>query len=512
MKRFPFSSELILYYVQFNFSNRSNLNAVRTNISALQNNPNTNKTNFIIYMLSKDIHDMKSKNINGDSSNYEQEHELLNQKYRRLKYLIENSTKLYGEFWGIFATNVTNNLNTFKLYNLGQKLNLYLKEINNLWDQELKTKKVDSENEVIIQLYSRFLREILWNKKKSEEISKKLNDENQHNYDAKRLQNKKNYEINGIETDLENPNYIIYATSNEKGECSITQCTSSIANLLGYMKSEIVGKRIEIMMPEIFKAGHANMLAEKIKKIHMKQKSDRNSYPENDKKITFMVAKSKMGYLIPLNSKLALHEDTDFSNSFIIKAHMEPRDTKSVYAYYILTKHDFSVCGISSSSIYLGMSMDILNKYVINMAFLVRDKNCEVIDFIDKIHEYEEELKEAIWIYPNLIYPKNKLNTEIKIEDIPDLIMSSHKKKIFMQISVMKFGESCIIGYVFKIVDSLSKKKNSNFEQKSFIPNSNKEILFDLLNLNYIRTEIVSQKTGNRNLREKMIILKMKNR
>ena len=96
-------------------------------------------------MLSKDIRDMKSKNINGDSSNYEQEHEILNQKYRRLKYLIENSTKLYGEFWGIFATNVTNNLKTSKLYNLGQKLNLYLKEINNLWDQELKSKKVDSE-------------------------------------------------------------------------------------------------------------------------------------------------------------------------------------------------------------------------------------------------------------------------------------------------------------------------------------------------------------------------------
>ena len=503
MKRFPFSSELVLYYVQFNFSNRSNLNSVRTNISTLQNTPNTNKTNFIIYMLSKDIRDMKSKNINGDSSNYEQEHEILNQKYRRLKYLIENSTKLYGEFWGIFATNVTNNLNTSKLYNLGQKLNLYLKEINNLWDHELKTKKVDSENEVIIQLYSRFEQEILWNKKKSEEISKKLNNENQHNYDAKRLQNKKHNEINGIETDLENPNYIIYATSNEKGECSITQCTSSIANLLGYMKSEIVGKRIEIMMPEIFKAGHANMLSEKIKKLHLKQKSDRNSYRENDKKTTFIVAKSKMGYLTPLNSKVALHEDTDFSNSFIIKMNLEPRDTKSVYAYYILTKNDFSVCGISSSAIYLGMSMDILNKYVINMAFLIRDKNCEVIDFIGKIHEYEEELKEAIWIYPNLIYPKDKLNTEIKIEDIPDLIMSSHKKKIFLQINVMKFSESDIVGYVFKIVDPISKKKNSNFEQQSFIPNSNKEILFDLLNLNYIRTEIVSQKTGNRNLREK---------
>ena len=186
MKRFPFSSKLILYNIHFNFTNRINMNSVRNNISLLQNSYNTHKTNFLLFMLSKDIRNMKSKDVNGDSSDYEQEHEILNQKYRRLRYLIENSTKLYGEFWGIFATNLTNNLNTFKLYNLGQKLNLYLKEMDILWNNELKNKKVDSENQVIIQLYSRFLLEILWNKKKSEEISKKLNEEDQRNHDSKK--------------------------------------------------------------------------------------------------------------------------------------------------------------------------------------------------------------------------------------------------------------------------------------------------------------------------------------
>ena len=43
---------------------------------------------------------MKSKNLEGDNTNYEQEQEILNQKYRRLKFLIENSTKLYDYlFW-----------------------------------------------------------------------------------------------------------------------------------------------------------------------------------------------------------------------------------------------------------------------------------------------------------------------------------------------------------------------------------------------------------------------------
>ena len=235
---------------------------------------------------------------------------------------------------------MTNNLNTFKLYNLGQKLNIYLKEINNLWNNELKSKKLDSENQVIVLLYSRFLREILWNKKKSEEIGKKLNDENHHHHETKKREHKKNSEGNNIETDLENPNYIIYATSNEKGECTIGQCTNSIVNLLGYLKSEIVGKKLEILMPEIFKNGHAYMLAEKIKQMNQRHKSERNSYRDNDKKNIFIVAKSKMGYLVPLNARHSIYEDTDFSNSFIIKSYMEAKDTKSVYAYYVLTKSD----------------------------------------------------------------------------------------------------------------------------------------------------------------------------
>ena len=502
IKKFPFCTEILLYYIHFNFINRSNLNSVRTNISLIQKRNNTKKTNFIIFILSKDIRNMKSKNINGDSANYEQEYELLNEKYRRLKYLIENSTKIYGQFWGIFATNVTKNLNVSKLYNLGQKLNVYLNEINNLWDNELKTKKAESENELVVQLYSRFLQEILWNKKKSEEVAKILNGGNQRNRDAKKNSKSNNIDIHGLDMELENPNYIINSTSNEKGECTISQCSSSIANLLGYMKSEIIGKKIEVLMPEMLREGHANMLSEKINQMKMKYKSDRNSYRKNDKKDTLILAKNKMGYLVPLKANFSLTEDTDFSNSFIIKTKMESNDNKSLYAYYILTKNDFSICGISSSAINLGLTMDILNKYIINVELLIRDKNLEPIDFIGKMNEYEVELKEVIWVYPNLIYEKDKIYNDIKNEDIPNIIASSQKRKIFIQISIMKFGDSEILGYAFKIIDSLSKKRSSNFEPENCIPKGNKEILFDLLNLNYIRTEIVSKKVRNQKLRE----------
>ena len=94
--------------------------------------------------------------------------DLNNQKYDKLKYLIENSIKLYAEFWGIFATNITSIINTSKLHSIGKKLNIYLNEINNLWDNELKNIKVSNENQNIVQLYSKFLLEILGDKKKIE--------------------------------------------------------------------------------------------------------------------------------------------------------------------------------------------------------------------------------------------------------------------------------------------------------------------------------------------------------
>ena len=68
-----------------------------------------------------------------------------------------------------------------------------------------------------------------------------------------------------------------------------------------------------------------------------------------------------------------------------------------------------------------------------------------------------------------------------------------------MQISIIKYDNSDILGYAFKIVDSKSLKKKENIEEEFLIPNNNKEILFNLLSLNYIRTEIVSEKVGNRN-------------
>jgi len=502
IKQFPESRQLLIAYIQFNYSKKYNLNSVRTHLAKIQKLTNSITEDFIVFSMDQDIKRIKNKvtDVN-DGNELEQEVDAIGQKYQRLKFLIENSTKLYGEFWGIFATNVTNNLNTIKLYNLGEKLNIYLNEINDLWENQLKGKKIELENQSVAQLYSRFLKEILWNKKRSEEIQKKLNDEHHRHHEAKKVVDE-GLHLGNFDYILENQDFVIFANSNEKGQCSIVQCSNSITYLLGYLKKDIIGKQIEVLMPSIFMDGHAKMLEAHIKKMHSQQNSQRDSFRGSDKKETFILPKTKMGYLTPLNAKFTVYDDNDFSDNFVIKVKMEAKDTKSVYAYYVLTKTDFSVDSISSSSLNLGLSMDLLKKYVVKMSVLVRDENKE-INLQEQYKEYENEPKEVTWVFPEMIYPKN--DSQRSREDIlAELIEKSPKKRILLQIVPMKYDQN-LIGYVFKFTEINQKKIQSDITKSNSVNiryNEKREVMFDVLRLGFIRTVLVEQRSGFRNLRE----------
>ena len=507
IKQFPESRELLISYIQFNYSKKFNLNSVRTHLGKIQRLTNSIIQDFIIFSMDQDIKRIKNKFSDGEGD-AEQEIDAMAQKYQRLKFLIENSTKLYGEFWGIFATNVTNNLNTIKLYNLGEKLNKYLNEINDIWENQLKGKKIELENQSVAQLYSRFLKEILWDKKRSEEIQKKLNDEHHRHHEAKKIM-EEGPNVGNFDYILENQDYVIFANSNEKGLCNIVQCSNSIVYLLGFLKKEIIGKPIEFLMPSIFVEGHAKMLENHIKKMHSHQNSQRDSFRASDKKETFLLPKTKMGYLTPLNAKFTIYDDNDFSNNFVIKVKMEAKDTKSVYAYYVLTKPDFSIDSISSSALNLGLSMDLLKKYVVKMSVLVRDNDRE-INLLEELKEYQGDPKEVTWVFPEIIYPKNDSHRS-REDNLEELIEKSPKKQILLQITEMNY-DSNLIGYVFKFTEINSKKfqselnkvnnKNEKEKENDVKFNDKKEFMFDVKRLSFVRTVLVEQKTGFHNLRD----------
>ena len=114
IKNYPRNSMIRIDNIHFNFTKQYNLNSVRTNLAELKKLNVNFQEEFIIYCLEKEIKDMDSKLSENGANGNMYDVELIEQKYLKLKYLIENCTKLYVEFWNIYAGN-TNNLKITKL-------------------------------------------------------------------------------------------------------------------------------------------------------------------------------------------------------------------------------------------------------------------------------------------------------------------------------------------------------------------------------------------------------------
>ena len=497
IKKFPDNILIRMQFIQFNYDNKYNLNNIKATFEKIKKMKFNISSEYILYCQEKEISKIKVKDVN-DGNDEEKDKLVLDQNYKKLKNLIANSTKLYVEFWGIFAANITNNLNTQKLYKLGEKLNTYQKEIMHLWEKNLKNKKIDLENEHNAQLFCRFLREILWDQKKSDALQKKINEEhNMHSYNQA-AEDEKN-QLENLDS-LETQDYVIYTNVNDKGKTNILQFSNSLVYLIGYQKAELINKSFEILMPSLI--GETSQSLEAFIKQYNNQKNqEKDSFQNGDSQKAFILIKSKMGYIIPFNARYTFYDNSDFSNNFLIKVKLEPKDVKSLYAYYLLTKPDFTLENISSSAIHLGLSMDLLKKYVIRLNVLIRTNKDETLNLYDKYKEYEEEAVKITWVQPDIIYPKDD-SSKIKDAAIPDLIKKSKKTKYYLQIFEMKNFDNEIIGFTFKIFEKKNIKNKKEFELRKFTPELKNQIIFDLLNLNYIRAKIVKEKSGFRNLRE----------
>ena len=495
IKKFPNSILLRMQFIQFNYDKKYNLNNIKTTLEEIKKLKFGLSSEFILYCQEKELSKIR-RDVN-DGNDAEKEKLVLDQNYKKLKNLIVNSTKLYVEFWGIFAANITNNLNTQKLYKLGEKLNAYLKEIKHLWDKNLKNRKIDIDNENNAQLFSRFLREILWDQKRSEDVQQKINEE--HNMQSyNRVVDEDKNQLDNLDN-LETQDYLLFVNVFDKGKTSILQYSTNLTDLIGYQKSELINKPIETLMPSLLAIGNSQKIENYIKEYSSEKNGEKDSFQCSENSKQFTLIKNKMGYLIPFNVRYTLYDNNDFSNNYLIKAKYESRDVKSMYAYYLLTKPDFSLESISSSSIHLGLSMDLLKKYVIKLNILIRTNNDENLNLYDKYKEFRDEAGKITWVEPDLIYPKNDLS-ELKDVSIPDLIQKSKKTKMYLQIYEMKNGDE-IIAFIFKLYEKKNTQNQKQSEINRFIPGLKNQILFDLLTLRYIRAKIVKEKSGFRNLR-----------
>jgi hypothetical protein len=507
IKKFPVSKTIMMHYVSFNYEKKINLNFAKTYLVKLEKMQNSLTEDFLLYIIRQNIFNTNATQQQSRSNTNEDEvlkiEESVDNKFKRLKSLIEAASKFYGEFWGALSTNLTNNLNLKKLFFVGNKLNKILTEINNLWEQDLKNRKIDPENHQSVQLYVLFLKDIMKNKKKSEEIAKKLGEEQQ--YENKKSEGD-HLDLENIEIQLENQEMVVLTRASEKGEIIIIQCSNSVITLLGYSKQEALGQRVEVLMPNMFQKDHAEIIGARIKNMRSALSGQHKDAFKSaiEKKVVFVMPKMKTGYLTPANTRFAIYNDDDFSNSYIVKVKIEHKDTKSVYGFYILTRDDFCIEGMTSSCLHLSLTMDLVKKYAMNINYLLRNELFEEIDFSTKINDFEEEPKKVYWVYPDLLYPKGEMmdittKTDVEREK---MVHDSKREPFYLLTCKFKYKPDEILAYGFRLTPIEPKQAKQEEFKLNF--NMKRAITYDFSRLNFTRTQLVNEKSEAAKLKEKL--------
>ena len=495
LRYYPTSHRIIIEYVKFNLSLKFNMNNAKILIGQIEESDKTITEDYIFYIIKDIMNTMYVSNSNDREEESEISDNELNMKFKKLKNLIEETTKLFNDFWGNLATSLS--MNSPKIFLIGKKLNSLLKEIQILWDKDLKNTKIESNTQSIAQLYAFFLKKILRNKHASEEVLKKI-EESHSNY--KKYDNQK-INLENLDSILENPDIICFARTNSKGECNIIQCSNSFVHFIGYQKFNLIGKKIESIMPSIFYEdnAHAKMLVKRLK--YAQNYLARDGILNLDKKQNKIICpKEKNCFIRICLIRHTLYSEDDFGSSFLIKVKFEPRDLKSNYPFYILAKTDFTIDSISSSALNLGLTQDLIKKHIIDLNILIRNDVFNSINFNEKVDEYEDEARPVYWVYPNLIYPKDDNMKNMGEIDIHKLISESKRKKFNLVITKIRYTEDSVLAYLFRFIEIKGERNDKEFIQNQELKmKDDYNIMYDLYNLHYIRTKLVFEKEGTIN-------------
>ena len=242
-------------------------------------------------------------------------------KYRNnvhnLKNLISKAVLFQYEFLTfIYGSKSKRDDNFKKIYKLGSTILRYNNEIDQVFNELIIEK---TNNIEIINLYSDFVEKILEDDekfKKCQEIKRViftnnflLYEKDFSNFDMRFLNDKDNY------------SYMIIS-ANHKNLGIIKDCSKNLVNIFGYEKKELIGKHINILIPEIFHEKHSQIL-KKISENH-KLNFYETSYkrkiynPEFMEKNVYCLSKSKYLISIKIFIYLINTEENELSLKIII--------------------------------------------------------------------------------------------------------------------------------------------------------------------------------------------------
>ena len=295
------------------------------------------------------------------------------------KILLLKSSSLYYDFWSALYNYHIQGIEDFtKLNDIGNQLNKLIENIENLFIKLNEIRKNDYE---IVKLYEIFSKNIL----NDEEKYSKYNNISKNLSIYNRIKTKEidfsNFNL-GLINESDEKNLLIVSID-EKHKGIIKNISLKACLIFGYQKDEIIGKNMNILIPELFQKIYIklfNDMSDKTKNEFYNNLLNKINYkPEFIE--TYACGKNKSKYLIPLHLKLYLVQTEENELVYIIEIINNNLYKEEIY-------HDFNIHDNSNICSVLTNNNLIIQTFTSNCVDILKfnsniiNSNYDIISFI----------------------------------------------------------------------------------------------------------------------------------
>lgn len=186
-----------------------------------------------------------SKNSRNPASGIDAINELTTENnLRSIRTSIEKSSSLHIEFWSQLSEDTPD---LAKLYEIGTRMMYVDGVLEDSWQRILKMNIDVPPN--LMMIYSRYLCDILYDKENAEDVLERLKNFYSVNMDRGKITNNIN--------DFPNESTALISISAEDMTFSrIIGLNMSASKIFGYSKSELINRKVNVLMPNMFSAQH----------------------------------------------------------------------------------------------------------------------------------------------------------------------------------------------------------------------------------------------------------------
>ena len=413
-------------------------------------------------------------------------------------YLLNVST-LYYEFWSsLYKSHLQGTEDFIKLNDIGEKLNLLIDKID---DNFHKLFNVKGDDLRIINLYSGFLRNVLNNKKKYDNLNKILISSSNEDKIQDKEVDFSNYDLKVLNNSDEYKYAIVSAAEENLG--TVLNISLNACQVFGYNKNEVIGKKASMLFPEIYQKKYEEFLIQYTNNVKSKfydiLSHKKEYYPEFLD--IFIDGKNKSKYLLPLYLKVFFTQTEESEHVYVVNFvnndiaiinklneyfnlnHFNSINSKELQLFnycYVLTDRFFNIQTFTPNcQELLGLSTNALNSNIDITNFIEQfkeDVNKMIKDdIIENSYSKNEKSDINILNYSDK-FKMNYYNTSTYKTNIGTNQITGDNKIIFKRyIAENKYSEVKIINWkIYELVQILANQNsNSKISERNLKGNKN---------------------------------------